>query len=119
MSADALPTGFAVIYQWRIRAGKEAQFQQAWEKLTGLLRTERGARGSRLHRTDYGSWVAYAQWPDRATWERSCALHKLDEALSKQMLDAVEETWAPMLMTLISDRLVAEPLPAEPHALTH
>src|SRR5436309_1377999 len=65
VSVDAR-TGFAVIYQWRVKAGREAEFQQAWEELTQLLRIHRGARGSRLHRTDYGSLVAYAQWPDQA-----------------------------------------------------
>ena len=97
-----------MIYQWRVKAGMEAQFREAWEQLTRLLRDHRGARGSRLHRTDYGTVVAYAQWPSQAAWERSCSLHKLDEDFSKQMLDAVEETWSPMLLTTLSDYLVAE-----------
>ena len=54
-------TGFAVVYQWRIKAGMEPQFRDAWEKLTQLLRDKRGARGSRLHRTEHGTLVAYAQ----------------------------------------------------------
>jgi hypothetical protein len=110
-------TGFAVVYQWRVKAGHEADFQQAWEELTVLLRQKRGARGSRLHRTDYGSLVAYAQWPDQRAWEHSCALHELDEALSRRMLDVVEETWPPMLLTTVSDLLSPEPLP--PDAGTH
>ncbi|MGH8539063.1 MAG: antibiotic biosynthesis monooxygenase, partial [Stenotrophobium sp.] len=68
-------TGFAVIYQWRLKSGMEARFREAWESLTKSL-IQRGARGSRLHTTDYGSWVAYAQWPDRQTWEGSCTLHE-------------------------------------------
>lgn len=101
-------TGFAVVYQWRLKPGMEAQFHQAWEKLTELLKEKRGARGSRLHHTDNGTLVAYAQWPSRADWERSCALHMLDEDLSRQMLEAVEETWSPMFLTTISDQLLGE-----------
>lgn len=101
-------TGFAVIYQWRVKAGREAEFLDAWQRLTQLLREQRGARGSRLHRTDNGTVVAYAQWPSRESWERSCALHELDEQLSRQMLDAVEETWSPMFLTTLADELLGE-----------
>lgn len=120
-----MKTGFAVIYQWRLKQGMEQQFHGAWGELTELLKQKRGARGSRLHRTDHGTLVAYAQWPDRAAWEHSCELHTLDEALSKQMLDAVEETWAPIFMTPLDDRLLQEPprasqpSPPTPHGITH
>src|SRR5690606_27948649 len=86
----------------------EHQFHETWERLTRVLQEQRGARGSRLHRTDNGTLVAYAQWPDRETWERSCAMHELDEELSRRMLDAVEETWSPMLLTTLTDRLIPE-----------
>jgi len=113
-------TGFAVVYQWRLKAGMEAQFAEAWEALTAVLLAKRGARGSRLHRTDNGNFVAYAQWPDRGTWERSCALHELDEELSRRMLDAVEETYSPMLLTTVSDRLIPEHARHErPNDLAH
>ena len=109
-------TGFAVIYQWRVKDGLESQFRTAWGELTRLLAEKRGARGSRLHRTDHGTLLAYAQWPDRAAWEHSCSLHSLDENLSKQMLDAAEETWAPVFLTPLTDHLIPE---AQPAAATH
>lgn len=114
----AAKTGFAVVYQWKLKAGKEAQFHEAWNQLTVLLRDKRGARGSRLHHTDNGTFVAYAQWPSRAQWERSCSLHKLDEELSQQMLDAVEETYSPMLLTTVADHLLSEQ-ESEAHVSTH
>jgi len=91
----------------------EAQFREAWEDLTAFLCEHRGALGSRLHHTDQGTIVAYAQWPDRATWERSCAQHEQDSALSERLLAAVEETWSPMFLTTVSDRL-AEQTPLVP-----
>jgi hypothetical protein len=33
-----------------------------------------GTSGSRLHRADDGDLVAYAVWPDRATWEKAQTL---------------------------------------------
>ena len=114
-------TGFAVIYQWRIKSGMEAQFHEAWTALTELLRHQRGARGSRLHRSEHGTLVAYAQWPDQAAWEQSCALHELDQDLSRRMLEAAEETWAPLLLATLDDRLLPESEAAEPvrHGHTH
>ena len=110
-------TGFVVIYQWRLRDGMDTQFLKAWSALTENLK-QRGALGSRLHRTDYGTFLAYAQWPDKAAWERSCAVHELDQLLSQQMLDAVEETWSPMFLNVVSDHLVAEPQTKTSH-VTH
>lgn len=101
-------TGFAVVYQWRVKLGMEAQFRSAWEELTAWHREQRGALGSRLHRTDNGTVVAYAQWPDRQSWERSCSLHEQDTELSRRLLESVEETWSPMFLTTLSDRLVPE-----------
>ncbi|TXH03418.1 MAG: antibiotic biosynthesis monooxygenase [Nevskiaceae bacterium] len=98
--------GFVVIYQWRLKDGREPQFLKAWAALTVHLQAHRGAGASRLHRTDYGTLMAYAQWPDQATWERSCDAHEADQALSDALLDAVDETWPPILMTPLSDRPV-------------
>ena len=62
---------FAVIYRWRVLPGHEAEFEAGWRAGTDAIANEFGGWGSRLHRGDDGSFVAYAQWPDRATWERA------------------------------------------------
>jgi quinol monooxygenase YgiN len=59
---------FVVLYRWRIRSGKEEQLRAAWASATRKIMTRYGALGSRLHRAEDGSWVAYAQWPDRERW---------------------------------------------------
>ncbi len=101
-------TGFVVIYQWRIKPGMEAAFRLAWEDLTAYDTAHCGALGSRLHTTDHGSVMAYAQWPDRATWERSCLAPGDELESSRRLLEAVEETWPPMFLSTVSDRLVPE-----------
>jgi hypothetical protein len=77
---------FAVIYRWKILPGREAQFEEGWRAGTAAIAREFGGWGSRLHRGVDGVFVAYAQWPDHATWERameSRMRHSNDEARAK------------------------------------
>ena len=97
--------GFVVIYRWKLRAGMERQFQQAWERATPLLMRHRGALGSRLHKAEDGTWVAYAQWPSRQSWEQSRAAAAVDPEASRQMLEAEAESLAPLLLAPVADFL--------------
>jgi hypothetical protein len=98
--------GFAVIYRWRICNGLEDQFQQAWATITELFLAERGALGSRLHKVDDGTWVAYAQWPTRQTWENSRERGPADPDASALMAEATEESFEPILLDPVQDYLV-------------
>jgi len=95
----------AVIYRWRIVPGGEADFLAAWEATTHRLRDERGALGARLHRARDGRFVAYAQWPDRATWEASRSAGPVDPALAAQLESVVAERDEPILLELERDLL--------------
>jgi quinol monooxygenase YgiN len=97
--------GFAVIYRWRLHPGKEEQFRRAWKAVTLALRKERGALGSRLHRADDGTWIAYAQWPDRSTWERSRKMDPVDSSAAENMHEAIAESRPPLLLDPVSDHL--------------
>ena len=98
--------GFAVIYRWRIRNGLEEQFQQAWATNTELFLAERGALGSRLHKADDGTWVAYAQWPTRQAWENSRQLGPANTNASALMTEATEESFEPILLYPVQDYLI-------------
>jgi heme-degrading monooxygenase HmoA len=77
---------FAVVYRWKVLPGREAQFEEGWRAGTEAIAREFGGWGSRLHRGEGGVYVAYAQWPDRVTWERAMAVrmhHSDDEAREK------------------------------------
>lgn len=94
---------FNVIYRWKLHPGQEAQFKSAWTEMTRFLREERGALGSRLHYSaDEGMWIAYAQWPDRATWEQAFTQPAKPE-LTRAMQSAALVTAAPILMDLVCD----------------
>lgn len=53
--------GFTVIYRWRLKPGEADRFQMGWTTMTEVLSRTYGALGSRLHRAEDGTWVAYAQ----------------------------------------------------------
>jgi hypothetical protein len=81
---------YIVVYHWQLRPGCEDTFREGWRRVTRALRAERGSLGSRLHRADDGTWVAYAQWPSREQFERSVALGPLaDEPGYAMMKDSV------------------------------
>lgn len=81
---------FVVVYRFQTRAGREADFLQAWKGLTGMIRDHTGSWGSRLHRASAGDFVAIAQWPDRASWSAARALPPDAERLRAVMRDACE-----------------------------
>ena len=82
---------FVVIYRWKIKPGMEEQFRTAWGKATCAIAMRYGALGSRLHRADDGTWLAYAQWPDRAQWEAMRAGPPADAEASAIMRDCIDD----------------------------
>lgn len=82
---------YAVIYRWQVVPGLEAQFEAGWRRGTERIAAEFGGWGSRLHRMSEGVYIAYAQWPDKATWEKAMETrmrHSDDEA-RKMYRDAI------------------------------
>ena len=91
-----MPVSFCVLYRFRLQAGLEVAFREGWRRLTEAIRDERGGLGSRLHRGDDGLWYAYAQWPDRESWERAQAMGSADAEASRLMASAIEESLPPI-----------------------
>ncbi len=100
---------FNVVYRWRVHPGKDAAFEQAWRELTVRIREERGGLGSRLHRCGDGSYLGYAQWPDRETWAASQELAFPPDAASAVMRDAIASSEPPIELTPIADLLTVSP----------
>ena len=90
--------GFCVIYRWVVHDGKEAECREAWARLTEALRRQRGGLGSRLHIADDGTWVAYAQWPDRETWAAAQLVESPDPEASERMDASIAARLAPIAM---------------------
>ena len=62
---------FTVIYSFHVKANQENEFRLAWKELTKLIYQYEGSLGSRLHKRNAREYLAYAQWPDKVSWEQS------------------------------------------------
>jgi hypothetical protein len=62
---------FAVLYSFEVIAGKNDDFIKGWSGLTKLIYQYENSLGSRLHQTSPNTYIAYAQWPDKLTWENA------------------------------------------------
>lgn len=62
---------FSVIYAFHVREGQLPSFMEAWEGLTKLIYEYEGSLGSRLHKVNAHLYVAYAQWPDKFTFDNA------------------------------------------------
>ena len=79
---------FYVIYEFTMDAAAQSEFEKLWHDLTIEIRSNSGGLGSRLHKVlnKPNCWVAYAQWPDKKTWENSAPLNVVYQAsLTKRM----------------------------------
>ncbi len=87
---------FVVMFEFVVKPGCEDAFLQHWPKTTQGIYLFCGSLGSRLHRNENGEFIAYAQWPDKATWEKAAEVAMSDEYESHRqaMRDALnlEET---------------------------
>jgi len=63
---------FTVIYSFKVKPGKNSQFEKAWHDLTELIYEFEGSIGSRLHQLENNrDYIAHAQWPSKEKWQNS------------------------------------------------
>lgn len=99
------------IYQWRVKPGRETEFTQAWSKLTTIIYERQGSLGSRLHRTEDGHFLAYAQWPNLEAYNASDGVPSLpEEEHCRAILHDCSERLRPdIFMTVVQDQLAPIP----------
>lgn len=98
---------FIAIYRWRLKSGCEDRFKEGWTRRTQELSRVAGSLGSRLHRAEDGTWLAYAQWPDRTTWEAAWQKPVADEEARTMMRDSIEQSFDDTYLTVEADLLVS------------
>jgi len=98
---------FVILYRWRIKTGKEAQFIKGWSEITSYYRENFDSLGSRLHRGDDGIFYAYAQWKTAENRNQAFAdSHEFESA--KLMREAIEERFAEVKLEIVEDYLLHE-----------
>lgn len=106
----ASATPFIVLYRWRLHAGAESAFIDAWSRVSALLQSERGSLGSRLHRGADGLWYSYAQWPSAQARADALAAGPVDVQAAEVMERAIAERLPDLVLEPVADFLM--PLPS-------
>lgn len=93
------------LYRWKIKPGKEKQFEDNWALITNAFLKQCGSYGSRLHTSENGEYLAYAQWPSHDA-KATCELSPSSTLASILMLEAVEHTYPAQQFTVMNDMLI-------------
>lgn len=83
----------AILYHWKIKQGREKDFEAAWLAVTKYFYENCGSYGSRLHTADDGTYYAYAQWPSSAFRESALISDSKIKISREVMLSAIEESF--------------------------
>jgi len=94
---------FVALYRWKLKEGQEEKFQEGWRRRTGEIYRKCGSLGSRLHRAEDGTWVAYAQWSNRQDWEAARLVPVADTEAPIMMKESVEISYPEMLLEVVRD----------------
>ena len=62
---------YIVIYSFEIEKGKYLEFVDSWKMLTNIIKKDAGGLGSRLHKKSEIEYIAYAQWPNKETFDKA------------------------------------------------
>ena len=101
---------FVVIYPSTVKPGMEKQFEDGWRNLTVAIREACGSYGSRLHRSDDGTYYAYAMWPsEQARDECGSGDVHTDAEARRAMREAIDQDLPEIRMTLLIDEIRLPP----------
>lgn len=96
----------AVLYRWRIKPGKEAEFRAAWVEGTKLIHEKCGSYGARLHEGADGLFWSYARWPSEDARKACFTEHDFfSMECFKTMQAAIAERFDEVVLTLTDDAL--------------
>lgn len=94
-------------YRWKIKPGKEKQFEENWAAVTAAIFEQCGSYGSRLHLAENGEYVGYAQWPNSKTRE-TCRLDSRSSQARVLMREAVEYSYPDEQFVVKNDLLLCQ-----------
>jgi heme-degrading monooxygenase HmoA len=101
-------TMFIALYRWKVKEGHEKNFLEGWHRRTEEIYQHCGSLGSRLHKSEDGTWAAYAQWPDWETYDAAQSVPVIDAEARGRFRESIEEAYPDIYMNVIDDLLRAE-----------
>jgi len=96
---------FYAIYRWRLNEGMEEAFVGEWKRVTEEIYKTCGSYGSRLHKSEDGTYVAYAAWSSKEARRKCWDKWDNDKDLRKVMEKCVKTKFPDIFMEDISDLL--------------
>lgn len=101
---------FSVVYKFEVKPGRRCSFEKSRKDITQLFYEYVGSLGSRLHQIDEFNYVAYAQWPNKETWEHSSnKLPQTSKEINKLMIESCRSIETQYELELIVDLLKDKP----------
>lgn len=99
---------FVVIYRWKLKQGREAEFRQAWREATEAIYTKCGSLGSQLMEGNDGTYYAVAGWPIRDLWSNRSNPEPAAPQASQTMGELTEMSYPPVKLEVTDDMLELE-----------
>jgi hypothetical protein len=97
---------FVVIYRLLVVPGRDKDLIQSWSQLCRLIDQWGDGKGSRLHKSRYGEYIAYAQWPSKELWHHSFEKLPQEAASWRQQLLSCASVEVLHELELIQDELM-------------
>lgn len=96
---------FAVLYRWKIKSGREAEFVEAWTAGTTMIHDMCGSHGACLHDAGDGVFWSYARWPSEQARSECGATGVRDNSCFAVMQDCIETHFDETRLTVLADKL--------------
>jgi hypothetical protein len=94
---------FAIIYEFDVKMENAVAFTEIWHILTTRIKALCDSQGSRLHKLNDSSWIAYALWPSRDAWETSDLNQPEMVELRQQLFDICDDIRIAYQMDVVDD----------------
>lgn len=96
----------AVLYRWRLKPGRDAEFREAWAEGTRRIHESCGSHGASLHQDEDGIYWSYALWPSEEARKACFQDHDwFSQDCFKTMQDCIEERFEEIRLDVVKDEL--------------
>ena len=98
----------AVLYRWKLKPGREAEFEAAWTDGTLRIHQACGSYGAVLHKGEDGLYWSYAAWPDEADRQQCFEDHDwFSQDCFRAMQACIAERFDEIPLSVTHDELAA------------